>query len=177
MELYNTFDKENHLQPDLENAEFTTLHDWDLAWAVLEPLNIAENDDHEILLAKRFSPGQKALYFFWYLDAQVTNGGFIQFYWNGHHKYSKPILSGLELVGDKNMAELVAAAEEQYLLHQNEFDQQRKQEDWRPLYKNLINFEKLDELYFNTHDKTISLIEHYIREHPDEFVRLTGSNL
>jgi uncharacterized protein YwqG len=33
--------------------------------------------------SKRLSPGQKALFFIWYLDAEVTNGGFIQFYWNG----------------------------------------------------------------------------------------------
>lgn len=53
----------------------------------LEPINIAIGDENEKDLATRFSPAQKALYYVWYLDAEVTNGGFIQFYWNDYRKY------------------------------------------------------------------------------------------
>ena len=79
MELYNTYDKLNHLQPFFDRAKFDTLHRWEFGWAILEPINIAKNDEDEKILATKFSPGQKALYFIWYLDAEVTNGGFIQF--------------------------------------------------------------------------------------------------
>jgi hypothetical protein len=74
MELYNSFDKDNHLQPVFDKAKFDTLHGWDFGWEILEPINIAKGDEDEFQLSKRFSPGQKALYFIWYLDAQVTNG-------------------------------------------------------------------------------------------------------
>ena len=107
MELYNTFDTTNHLQPLFDKTQFDTSHGWNFGWAVLEPINIAKGKEDEKLLAKRFSPGQKALYFFWYLDAGVTNGGFIQFYWNDNRKYLPPIIDGLKLIGDTSMLDLV----------------------------------------------------------------------
>src|SRR4051812_44053952 len=73
MELYNTFDKSNHLQPVIGRTKFDTSHGWDFGWTVLEPINMAKDKEDEKLLVARLSPGQKALYFFWYLDAQVTN--------------------------------------------------------------------------------------------------------
>ncbi len=72
--LYDTFDKSHHLRPEFPKADFNTLRDWDFGWFLLEPLNIAESLEHEVELSKQFSPGQKALYFYWFLDAEVTNG-------------------------------------------------------------------------------------------------------
>src|SRR5687767_12523777 len=86
-DLYNIFDKEDHLRPAFNKTDFDTLHGWDLGWELLEPINIAKNVKHEKKLARRFSPGQKALYFTWYLDAEVENGGFIQFFWNYDRQY------------------------------------------------------------------------------------------
>ncbi|RZK02935.1 MAG: hypothetical protein EOO46_18225 [Flavobacterium sp.] len=78
--MYNEFDSANHLKPDFDRKQFQELNGSDLGWELLEPINIAADDqDSEIELSKRLSPGQKALYFIWYLDGQVTNGGFIQF--------------------------------------------------------------------------------------------------
>ena len=172
MELYNTFDKENHLQPDFDKARFDTSHGWDFGWAVLEPINIAKDEKDEIQLSKRFSPGQKALYFIWYLDAQVTNGGFIQFYWNGYRKYIPPIMEGLKLIGDTSMLDLVIKADKEYLANKGKFASAEEKDDWEPLYDNLKKFEEYDSIYFKTHDKTMELIERYVRQNPDEFVRL-----
>ena len=171
-ELYNTFDKSNHLYPDFDKTAFDTLHLWDFGWAILEPINIAPNDEKEIILSKRLSKGQKALYFFWYLDAEVTNGGFIQFYWNNYRKYLPPILEGLELIGDKELKNLVEEADKQYLINKEKFEFQREKDDWEPLYKNLEEFDKFDSIYYKIHDKTMSLIEEYARQHPSEFVNL-----
>jgi hypothetical protein len=75
MELYNTFDKSNHLQPLFDKIKFDTLHTWDFGWVVLEPINIANGKEDEKLLARRFSPGQKTLYFFgiWMLKLQMED--------------------------------------------------------------------------------------------------------
>lgn len=171
VELYNVFDKENHLRPEFNKATFDTLHSWDFGWEILEPINKAKDDNHEKKLARRFSPGQKALYFIWYLDAQVTNGGFIQFFWNYDRQYIPPILAGLELIGDTSMIDLVNKADAEYLKYKKEFDQQKRKKDWSPLYDTLKNFEKFDEKYYATHDKMMELIEAYARKHPDEFVK------
>lgn len=171
MKLYNSFDKDNHLQPIFDKNEFDTLHGWDFGWAVLEPINIANGKEDEKLLARRFSPGQKALYFIWYLDAEVTNGGFIQFYWNNNRKYLSPIIDGLKLIGDTSMLELVGKADKEYLAHKDEFILQRQKDDRQPLYDNLKNFDKYDSIYYETHDRIMALIEKYARQNPEEFVK------
>jgi hypothetical protein len=170
VELYNTFEKENHLQPVFDKTKFDTLHGWDFGWALLEPINIAKNDYDETILAKRFSPGQKALYFTWYLDAEVTNGGFIQFYWNGYRKYLPPIIDGLKLIGDTTMIKLVEKADKEYLSHKDQFDLQRQKDDWKPLYENVKKFDEYDSIYYATHDKMMDLIEKYARQNPEEFI-------
>ena len=171
MELYNTFDTSDHLQPLFDKTTFDTLHSWGFGWAVLEPINIAKGKEDEKLLVKRFSPGQKALYFFWYLDAEVTNGGFIQFYWNDNRKYLPPIIDGLKLIGDISMLDLVNKADSEYLKHKEQFILQRQKDDWQPLYDSLIKFDDYDCTYYLTYDKTMELIEKYARQHPDEFVK------
>src|SRR5689334_9870885 len=85
MDTYQQFDSSIHLQPAIDKTRFDTTQGWDFGWMLLEPINIAtDQENSEIELSKRLSKGQKALYFIWYLDAEVTNGGFIQFYWNGY---------------------------------------------------------------------------------------------
>jgi hypothetical protein len=170
-DLYNTFDKDNHLQPLFDKTKFDTLHSWEFGWAVLEPINIAKGKEDEKLLSKRFSPGQKALYFIWYLDAEVTNGGFIQFYWNDNRKYLSPIIDGLKLIDDTSMLDLVNKADKEYLVHKDEFILQRQKDDWKPLYDNLKNFGKYDSIYYAAHDKMMGLIEKYVRQHSEDFVK------
>ncbi len=172
VELYNTFDKGNHLLPDINKSVFDTLHSFDFGWAILEPLNIASDKENEKLLSKRLSPGQKALYFFWYLDAEVTNGGFIQFYWNENRRYLLPILDGLKIVGDTELIELVTKADQEYLKYKDKFNSQREKDNWEPLYKNLKEFQKFDEHYYKIHGKTMELIEKYARQNTNEFLNL-----
>jgi hypothetical protein len=171
MEFYKTFDTENHLQPLFDKSKFDTSHGWDFGWAVLEPINIAKTRDDDKILAKRFSPGQKALYFIWYLDAEVTNGGFIQFYWNDYREYIPPIIDGLKLIGDTSMLDLVTKADKEYLTNKEKFDVEKQKVDWEPLYNNLKKFDEYDSIYYKTHDKTMELIEKYARQNPSEFVK------
>ena len=128
---------------------------------------LVEGRDQTVVLL-----GQKALYFFWYLDAQVTNGGFIQFYWNGYRRYLPTILKGLELLEDKDLIGLITKVDKEYLSNLKTFEKHRELNDWEPLYKNLTEFEKYDSIYYSIHDNTMKKIEKYIRLHPDDFVTL-----
>ncbi|WP_146171792.1 DMP19 family protein [Flavobacterium magnum] len=171
-EFYDLFEKDNHLKPDFNKTEFESLDSWDFGWAILEPINLAADKESEIELSKRFSPGQKALYFFWYLDGEVTNGGFIQFYWNENRKYLPAILKGLKLIGDNEMITLVDNAEKVYLKHIQKFETGNSQEDFEHLYNELTEFEDLDLKYYEMHDNTMSLIEKYAKQNPNEFLNL-----
>jgi len=172
MEIFNTFDKANHLQPDFDKAKFDTLHGWDFGWEILQLIDVARGDEDEIKLSSRFSPGQKALYFFWHVDAQVTNGGFIQFYWNGYGKYIPPILNGLKLIGDSAMYNLVVAADEEYQRNKMHFDSKRTMSGMQSLYEDLKKFDEYDSAYYEIHETTMGLLEKYARQNPDDFVKL-----
>ncbi|PKP50743.1 MAG: hypothetical protein CVT94_00960 [Bacteroidetes bacterium HGW-Bacteroidetes-11] len=171
-DLFNVFDLNNHLKPDFDKTRFDTLHGWDFGWAILEPINIAKSRDDDKDLSKRFSPGQKALYFFWYLDEEVTNGGFIQYYWNGYRDYIPTIKNGLKLIGDSSVIGLIDKADKEYLANKDKFVLQRKMDDWEPLYNDLKKFDEYDQIYYKIHDQTMELIEKYIRLHPNDFVNL-----
>ena len=173
IELYNSFDKENHLQPVFDKLRFDTLHGWDLGWALLQPINKAPDQaEGEISFSRRLSPGQKALYFYWYLNDEVTNGGFIQFYWNGYRKYLPPIRDGLKLVGDTSMVKLVEEADKEFLSNKEKFDLQREKDDWGPLYEHLKKFDDFDSIFYRIQNKPMELLEVYMRKHPEEFVKL-----
>ena len=171
--MYNQFDSANHLKPEFSKKLFQELTGSDLGWELLKPINIAtDTEESELELSKRLSPGQKALYFFWYLDGQVTNGGFIQFYWNGYRKYMEPILEGLKLIGDKSMYELVKKADNEYLANEDKFIKYQELDDSEPLYDQLTQFDEFDEAYYEQNDTTMSSIESYARKYPEEFVHL-----
>jgi hypothetical protein len=171
-ESYSSFDMINHLKPDFDKVRFDTLHNWDLGWALLEPIYKERGQEEEITFSKRLSPGQKALYFYWYLNDEVTNGGFIQFYWNGYRKYLPPIKDGLKLVGDTAIIDLIDQADKEYLANKSKFDQQKLKDDWEPLYDNLKKFDSLDNKFYKIQNNPMELLETYVRQHPDEFVNL-----
>jgi len=170
--LWNEFNSNNHLQPEMNSTEFDSLHSWDLGWELLEPMNIATSDEHEIELSKRLSPGQKTLYFFWYLDGQVTNGGFIQFYWNGYSKYLPAIYDGLELIGDSKLIELLDQVNQYLTDNLSTFQNAIDKEDFEGIYEQLPQFEEFDDKYYELHDRTMEIIENYARTNTNEFVQL-----
>ncbi len=169
---FRYFDPTDQLRPKLSRKKFKDLKDWDLAWEILEPINIATTRRSEIGLSKKLSQGQKALYFFWYLDADVDNGGFIQFYYNKTDHYLPSIIEGLDFLKDKKMLTLINKADE--LVQQNEtlFKKATTISAFSKLYDKLTEFSKLDDKYMKLRDNTITLIENYIRQNPKEFVTL-----
>lgn len=169
---FKYYNSEDQLRPGFSRKKFKELKDWDFVWEILEPINIATTQRSEIGLSKKLSKGQKTLYFFWYLDAEVDNGGFIQFYHNQTDHYLPSIIEGLEFLGDTKMLNLINKAEELYQQKKSLFQKATTMEAFSKLYEKIPEFSEFDEKYAKLHDKTISLIEKYIRENPKEFVTL-----
>ena len=168
---FNVFDTANHLQPQFGKAKFDSLHAFDFGWALLEPINLAKNRNDDKELSKRFSRGQKALYFIWYLDEQVTNGGFVQFYLNDYREYILPIKDGLKLIGDTATLSLVERADNEYLTHQRFVDSYKNKSDWQPLYDASYGFSEFDSIYYVRHIKMMEFLEKYARQNSNEFVK------
>jgi hypothetical protein len=166
---FKYFDPCNQLRPKFSKKILAIADNWELAWEILEPLNIATTQRSEIGLSKRLSTGQKTLYFYWYLDVQIENGGFIQFYFNKTDHYLPSILEGMTVIKDKKMDRLLADAEQLYQVNKKTFDRTKTVTGFSKLYKKIQGFGKLDNRYYKLRDKTISLIVTYIKNHPEEF--------
>lgn len=167
---YWEFIEEKHFKPKLNTGEFYTLTGFDFGWYVLEPLTqFIENFNYEIERGKSLSYGQKALYYWWYLDGQVTNGGFAQFYSNGYGHYVPAIINGLEYIGDTAMANLVKKAEKIYQKNKKYIDGNVDDNWFSSAYDDKIDeISVLDDQYFDMNYQTMSLIETYIRRNPNE---------
>ncbi|MEJ7766845.1 MAG: DUF4375 domain-containing protein, partial [Chitinophagaceae bacterium] len=75
-------------------------------------LTKARDDEYEKI--KKLSFAQTLLYCWCQMDGQVCNGGFVQFYYNGFGHYVPAIIQGLDIIGDKEMADLVRTADRFY---------------------------------------------------------------
>jgi antitoxin component YwqK of YwqJK toxin-antitoxin module len=168
---YWDFDQSQHFRPTLNRGDFFKLTGFDFGWYVLEPISEYIKDENgELKKGKSLSYGQKALYYWWYVDAQVNNGGFTQFYFNGYSKYVPTIIKGLNHIGDKKMAELVNRSYEIYLKENKKIKDARKGglQEFSNLYKEIEDFDELDNEYYVLNEQTMKIIEKYIRKNPNE---------
>ena len=168
---FKYFDEANQLRPKISKKGIAGLDDWDLAWEILEPINTATTRRSEERLSKRLSAGQKTLYFFWYLDAAVENGGFIQFYFNRTDHYFPSILEGLSLIKDKQMIKLLNDADVLFKTNEKIFARTKTISGFSKLYEKIPGFSVLDDKYYKLRDKTIARIVKYFKENTKEFVR------
>lgn len=168
---FNEFDQSKHFLPAVDWNKVKKLKGEDFLWEVLEPISLMiKNVKHEQTRIRRLSPGQKALHFFWYLDGQVQNGGFIQFYWNGYDVYLPSIKSGLECIGYKELLKIVVKSEKEYDSNLEHFKKWRKKKNWEWLYENLRSFEKMDDWYYDHTEVNYSKMEDFIRKNIDDFI-------
>ncbi|MFV0370073.1 MAG: DUF4375 domain-containing protein [Azonexus sp.] len=168
---YWEFDQSKHFRPELSTGDFFKLTGFDFGWFVLEPISeYIQDRNGELTKGTTLSYGQKALYYWWYVDAQVTNGGFTQFYYNDYGMYVPTIIKGLKHIDDNKMAELVNRSYELYLKENKKIKDARKGglEGFSNLYSEVKDFEELDEEYYELNEQTMKNIENYIRKNPNE---------
>jgi antitoxin component YwqK of YwqJK toxin-antitoxin module len=167
---YWEFEKGIHFRPKLNKGDFFKLTGFDFGWFILEPISkFIKDRDHEIEKGKSLSYGQKALYYWWYIDAQVTNGGFVQFYYNGYGDYVPTIIKSLEHIGDKKMSELIQRAENIYQKKKKLMNKAREKDLFgSDLYDRLKEMSALDDEYYKLNDKTMKKMEKYIRKNANE---------
>ncbi|GAB3668884.1 hypothetical protein GCM10028791_44100 [Echinicola sediminis] len=73
-------------------------------------------------------------------------------------------------IGDDKMAELVNRSYELYLKENKKINDARKGglEEFSNLYKEIKDFDELDDKYYNLNEQTMKIIENYIRSNPNE---------
>ena len=168
---WKEYDESKHFVATLTQGQVDTLKTWDFCWANVQPIikMMGTHGDWEVDNLEKLAPAQKALFFFWSLDAEVTSGGFIQFYWNQLEYQVEPLIAGLELVGDKELVKLVKKADAEYKKSEELFKECRKKGDLHKLYAELKELKSYRTEYENLQNSSISIMENYIRKHPNAF--------
>ena len=128
------------------------------------------DDVYELTAVRRLSYGQKALYYWVIIDGQITNGGFLQVYYNKFGQYVPTVIKGLEYIGDKKTAALIQKAQNIY--NQNiDIIEEISEGDLfgTDAYERLDEFTPLEDEYYRIDEKTWHNMEKFIRENPNEF--------
>ncbi|MEN2399092.1 DUF4375 domain-containing protein [Flavobacterium sp. MC2016-06] len=164
-------------KPEISKIDFYRLKEMDFSWEVLKPLSekvtayCEENELNHRIGIKILTEEQKALYFWWYLDAQVTNGGFSQFIYNGYDKYFPAILNGLKLLPDQKYYNLIEKVYLYYIqeglenLDRNEVDYFENK-----FYENDF-LSDADELYYKLNKQLYIDFEVFIRKNQSKYIK------
>ncbi|MCC7026527.1 MAG: DUF4375 domain-containing protein [Saprospiraceae bacterium] len=176
-DLFDSIDEELQVRPEISKVDYYRLHGMDFNWIILEPMSQMVTDYNEkntkILLdsIKIISAEQKLLYFWWYLDGQVGNGGFSQFIYNGYDRYFPTILNGLKLLPNQSYYNLVKSVYNYYLnsdLHN--FDRNNLNYFEDKFYENSI-LSLADSKYYKLSKQLYSDIEEFIRLNQSKFIQ------
>jgi hypothetical protein len=168
---FDEFEIENHFKSTMSKQVFDSLHSWEFASAIIDPvLVMIQSTPFELQRVKRLAAGQKALYFFLKTDQQVDHGGFVQFYWNGFEGYIPPLREGLSLIKDKKMLKLIEEVDTYYQKNKQKFEKAEDVEAFNALYDDCPAFKKMTENYKELREVSVKKLEQYVKNHPDEFV-------
>ena len=176
-DLFDTIDDALQVRPEISKVDYYRLHGMDFNWIILEPMSQMVTDYNEkntkILLdsIKIISAEQKLLYFWWYLDGQVGNGGFSQFIYNGYDRYFPTILNGLKLLPNQSYYNLVKNVYNYYLNSELiNFDRNNLNYFEDKFNENSI-LSLADSKYYKLSKQLYSDIEEFIRLNQSKFIQ------
>lgn len=114
---------------------------------------------------------QQAVYMIWWLEAEVNNGGFNQYYYNSSGQFAKYIPEALKLIGANQFATLTQAANSVYEREKEHItkDQDGTTEGFSKSYDN-NPLEKFDEQYYALKEPLMELQIAFIRKNKEAFV-------
>lgn len=145
--------------PRIQKADYYSLQKDYLISKIEDGLPQWHNENQRVQLIQKLRPEIKEMYFWLYLDGQVSNGGFEQFYSNGFAYMIPEIKKFYQRVGEEKGLEILEKAE---VCYQN----RPKEEVW-------IDFtlQHLDQEFFANEDSSEGKIEAYVRANSHLYVR------
>ncbi len=145
--------------PRIQKADYYFLQQDYLISKIEDGLPRWYNEGERAQLIQKLRPEIKELYFWLYLDGQVSNGGFEQFYNNGFAYMIPEIKELYQRVGDEKGLEILEQSE---IWYRN----RPKEEVWVDL-----TLQHLDQEFFANEHSSESKIEAYVRANSHWYVR------
>jgi hypothetical protein len=173
----NSIDEFNNrkIYKNLTSKILDSIADDKLEQAIMDNIDTKFQDGEQYTLDKisELTNGQKAIFSTWWLEAEVNNGGFNQFYFNSSGQFAEMAEVGFMTIGAEKFSELTKRANKIYSENKQrleEFDD-GTMESFSESYKdNPLN--DLDTEFYNLYDseKIGELRIKYIRENKNEFI-------
>lgn len=116
--------------------------------------------------------GQRLLIGFDYLTTQCTQGGFIQFLFNGYVSLLPDMVLTFQAWGMDDIALVLDDVLKVYVLNRQFFKADGTVQDLARLYDELLEFEELDKRFEALKAQTIRQIMQFAATHKDEFAQL-----
>ena len=160
----------------LSRAVLVKIPDDELQEAVLDYIlsKIDSREEKELEIVRGLAKSFQMLYSTWFLQAEVNNGGFSQYFWNSRSQFSKEALQGLRVIGAAEYADLLGKATAVYNKHASKLEKLRSRgtNEAFSQHQKILNLEPLEDRFYTLEEGRIldNLRIKYIREHPDEFV-------
>jgi hypothetical protein len=157
----------------LTTQVLATIPDDQLELAILDWIDskIAGDYQHAHAIVGRLSPGMRMLYATWWLESEVDNGGFNQFFWNSSGQFAQDALDGFKLLHADELANLtgaaIAIAQREAPLRQK-FQAQGTIEAFSESYKH-TSLDELDKQFYKLDDGLSKRRVAYVRAHPEQF--------
>ena len=146
--------------------------DNDLELAILDYVDykIGEDYENKHSIVTNLSKGFQAVYTTWWVDAEVNNGGFNQYFWNCG-QFAIEAIEGFRVIGARKLSELMKKAVESVIEEIPEMKKYYKlntPEAFSESYDH-TDLNKLDEQYYTLSEDLSVLRIKYIRANPHLF--------
>lgn len=174
--IENSIDEFNNrtIYKTLTSEILDSISDDKLEQAIMDNIDTKFQDGEQYTLDKisKLTNGQQAVFSTWWLEAEVNNGGFNQFYFNSSGQFAEMAEIGFMTIGAKKFSELTKRANKIYSENKErleEFDDGTMESSSESYKDNPLN--DLDTEFYNLYDseKIGQLRIKYIRENKNEF--------
>lgn len=163
--------------PKISKKDLEIKDSWDFLYAILGVYFDWMEKEWEEFVFENLSDEQATLYIYRNLDAQVTNGGFVQMIYNGYENwvFNEVFIQKLNDFGLEKTAKIVEKAKKIFEKYREKFANVNR-EDWDAfanLYKECPEFEDCDSEYYEINDAEVDILAEYVRENISDFIEVT----
>jgi hypothetical protein len=163
-----------HQYPVLSFKILQKIPDSELEAAILDNVDyrIGGNYDEAYKKVTGLSKGFQMVYATWWVEAEVNNGGFNQYFWNPAGQFQNEALEGYKLLGAEEHADLLGEAikiYEQLAPKLSKLKAENTTAAFTQSYKD-NPLGQCDDKFYKLKVDTSALRIKYIREHPGLFI-------
>lgn len=131
-----------------------------------------EGDDDSMFIG-RLSDEAKTVYFAWWCDAEIHNGGFDQFFFNSSGDHTKETMEALKIIGASVSYSLFEKAVKWFPNSTPDADRERRWKQMEPFEESEEFEDALDELdteFYKYEDNIAQLVNNFVAKNPNAHI-------